>query len=155
MKLHWVNSFSLRAWRSAMAFAVLGTAVRVAANLVLIPLVLVYLSQEEQALWWVFLALGGFANLADFGFGQVISRVYSYLWAGAEDFDAEGLRPPAQGSTPNLPRIRELNVTVRYLYQRLSLVALTVLAIGGSVFLLRPVQVAHQPSTVWLLWGGY
>src|SRR6266852_2527396 len=126
-----------QAWRSAIAFAVLGTGVRVGANLILIPLVLLCLSKEEQALWWVFVALGNFANLADFGFGEVISRVYSYFWAGAEDFDAEGLRAPSKQSQPNLPRIRQLNATVQFLYWRISLAAMLLLALGGSILLLR------------------
>ena len=155
MNLTWISSFWLRTVRSAIAYAVLGTAVRVGANLILIPLVLFYLSKEEQALWWVFLALGNFANLADFGFGQVISRVYSYLWAGAEDFDSEGLRAPPAHAAPNLPRIRQLNATVQYLYGRLSLAAMALLALGGSVFLLRSIQATQHPGRIWLLWGGY
>jgi len=155
MNLNWIKPLWERALRSAIAYAVLGTAVRVGANLLLIPLALLYLSKEEQALWWVFLALGNFANLADFGFGQVVSRVYSYLWAGAEDFDAEGLRAPPENALPNLPRIRQLNATVQYLYWRLSLAAMALLAVGGSVFLLRPIHAAHQPGRVWLLWAGY
>ena len=144
MNLNWIKPLWERALRSAIAYAVLGTAVRVGANLLLIPLALLYLSKEEQALWWVFLALGNFANLADFGFGQVVSRVYSYLWAGAEDFDAEGLRAPPENALPNLPRIRQLNATVQYLYWRLSLAAMALLAVGGSVFLLRPIHAAHH-----------
>jgi len=155
MNFQWISSLCRRAWRSAIAFAVLGTGVRVGANLILIPLVLCYLSKEEQALWWVFIALGNFANLADFGFGQVISRVYSYLWAGAEDFDAEGLRPPPQHSEPNLPRIRQLNATVQYLYRRVSLGAMALLAVIGSGFLLRPIESAGHPARMWGLWGAY
>src|SRR5262245_20130910 len=78
---------------SAMLYGVLATGVRVGANIVLLPLVLKMLAPKELALWWVFLALGAVANLADFGFGQAIARIYSYLWAGAEDFETEGLGP--------------------------------------------------------------
>jgi O-antigen/teichoic acid export membrane protein len=155
MKPSALGEWFRRAWRSAMLFAVLGTAVRVGANLLLIPLVLHYLTPAEQALWWVFIALGNFANLADFGFGQVISRVYSYLYAGAEDFDAEGLRPPPQTATPNLARIRELNVTVGRLYFRITAIATVVLATGGSVFLMRPIAESQLGRPAWFLWAGY
>ena len=73
LKPHWQ-----RARQSAVFYGVFATAIRVGANLFLLPLLLGKLSSAELALWYVFLALGNFANLADFGFGQAISRVYSY-----------------------------------------------------------------------------
>src|SRR5580765_6762835 len=94
-----------------MFYGALATLVRVGANLLLLPLVLSKLSQSELVLWWIFLALGAFANLSDFGFGQTISRVYGFLWAGAEDFDCEGLRPPPRETGPNLRMIRRLHAT--------------------------------------------
>jgi len=51
--------------------------------------------------------------------------------------------------------MRQLNATVQYLYWRLSLGAMVLLAVGGSVLLVRPIQVAGQPGRMWLLWGGY
>src|ERR1700733_12652286 len=90
-----------RGWRSAMLAGVIGTGLRFGANLLLLPLVILKLSSSELALWWVFLALGNFGNLADFGFGSTIPRIYNYLMAGAEDFDAEGLREAKQGGPPN------------------------------------------------------
>ncbi|HMC27133.1 MAG TPA: hypothetical protein VKM56_04985, partial [Verrucomicrobiae bacterium] len=125
------------------------------ANILLLPLLLKRFSPQELALWWVFVALGAVANLADFGFGQAISRVYSFLWAGAEDFDTEGLRPPPTNVSPNYSRIRQFNATVRYFYLRISLVAIAVLAIGGTPFVVRLIH-APTPST-WILlcWAAF
>ncbi len=148
---HWVR----RIQNSAMLYGALGTLLRVGANLIVVPLVLLFMSPAEQAIWWVFLALGGFANLADFGFGQVISRVYSYLWAGAEDFDAEGLRPPSTNREPNIPRIRDLNVAVRFLYLRLALGACLLLGLAGSLFLITPIRSLPNQPQAWGLWAAY
>ena len=148
---HWVR----RIQNSAMLYGALGTLLRVGANLIVVPLVLLFMSPSEQAIWWVFLALGGFANLADFGFGQVISRVYSYLWAGAEDFDAEGLRPPSANREPNIPRIRDLNVAVRFLYLRLAIGACLLLGLAGSLFLITPIRSLPNQPQAWGLWAAY
>ncbi len=149
----------LNGWRrvkqSAMLYGVLGTVVRIGANLILLPIVLSKLSTAELRLWWVFLALGGVATLADFGFGQAISRVYSYLWAGAEDFDTIGLRPPPANHEPNVPRLLEFNATVRFLYWRLSLVVVVLLAVGGTFFLLDPIRSWPHPERIWLVWAIY
>ncbi len=155
MKLLELQANWQRLRQSAVFYGLFATGVRLGANLLLLPLLLSRMSNAELALWYVFLALGGFGNLADFGFGPAISRVYSYLWAGAEDFDAEGLRPPSQSREPNLSRIRQLTATVRYFYWRLSVGATVVLAVAGTVVLLKPTAAVTEPHLAWIAWAGY
>jgi O-antigen/teichoic acid export membrane protein len=140
-----------------MLAGILGTGIRMGANLLLLPLVLDprKLSSSELALWWVFVALGGFGNLADFGFGSTIPRIYSYLLAGAEDFDAEGLREAKTGGSPNFAGISRVNATVRSLYLKISLVAVSLLAIGGTLSLLRPVADSGLGAKIWWLWAVF
>src|SRR5262245_50973290 len=144
-----------QARRSAMLVGAISTALRVGANVLLVPLVLLYLSPSEQVLWWVFVAWGNFASLADFGFGPGVARVYSYLWAGAEDFDAEGLREPPRDAVPNLARLRQFNVTVKRLYTRLALVAIGVLAVGGSMYLYHSMPATQDKRWIGCVWGFY
>jgi O-antigen/teichoic acid export membrane protein len=139
-----------------MFYGALATIVRVGANLLLLPLVLSRLSQAELALWWVFLALGAFANLGDFGFGQAISRVYAFLWAGADDFDSEGLRPPPPRETgPNLRMIGRLNATVIKFYFWLAVGVTLLLGVVGTFILIRPIRGVDQPLVAWYSWGAY
>jgi O-antigen/teichoic acid export membrane protein len=138
-----------------MLAGVLGTGIRVGANLLLIPLVLLKLSASELALWWVFVALGNFGNLADFGFGATIPRIYNYLFAGAEDFEAEGLREAKAGGQPNFGGISRVNATVKSLYLKISLAAIGLLAIGGTIFLIKPAAESGIPHKVWWLWAAF
>lgn len=144
-----------RVRHSAMLYGAAGTAVRVGGNVLLLPLVLKTLSAPEIALWWVFLALGGLANLADFGFGQAISRAYSYLWAGADDFDVEGMRPLPDNAKPNHARLLELSATSRLLYTRLAWGAVAVLALVGSLIVWPKAQASPQPWQTWVAWASY
>ncbi len=144
----------LRLKRSAIVFAALGTAIRLGANILLLPLILLTLSQEEQALWWVFVALGNFSFLADLGFAPAIVRVYNFFWAGADDFETEGLKP-ATGTEPNYPKIRQLHATVCFLFKRLSLGAVLILAVVGSLLLYKPIQAGGEPGRLWLTWLLY
>jgi O-antigen/teichoic acid export membrane protein len=141
-----------RGWRSAMLAGILGTGIRVGANLLLIPLLL-RLSPSELALWWVFVALGNFGNLADFGFGATIPRIYNYLLAGAEDFEAQGLRTAETGRQPNFAGISQLNATVQSLYLKISLLAVGLLVVGGTLSLLKPAAESGFPQKVWFLWA--
>ena len=138
-----------------MFFGVVATAIRVGANIALLPLLVTKMPTAELALWWVFVALGAFANLADFGFGATIARVYSFLWAGADDFDAEGLRPQSRHGEPNLPKIRQLSETVRFFYWLLAGGATVLLALIGTLVLLKPVVATANPRHVWLAWAAY
>lgn len=155
MNLERLSRFVDRVRQSAMLYGAFGTVVRVGANVLLLPLVLQKLSIAEQRLWWVFLALGAIANLADFGFGQAISRVYSYLWAGAEDFDTEGLRPPPANREPNLPRLQQLHATARLLYSRLALVASVLMVAAGTWFVIGPARAYEEPLQLWGAWAGF
>ena len=140
-----------------MLMGVLGNGIRFGANLLLLPLVLDQriLTSTEYSMWVVFVALGNFGNLVDFGFGSAIPRVYSYLWAGAEDFETEGL-PTARGDgKPNYERIQQLNATVRSLYLKLSLAAMLLLAVGGTVYLIKPAAESGFPHKVWWLWAVF
>src|ERR1044071_702707 len=138
--------FLTRVRSSAVFYGAFATAIRVGANIFLLPLILKRFSSAELAVWWVFVALGAIANLADFGFGQAISRVYSYLWAGADDFDTEGLRSPPTTSSPNYVRIRQFSAVVRHFYFRVALIATGLLIIGGTPLLLRPLRSLHHPG---------
>ena len=138
-----------------MLAGIFGTGIRASANLLLLPIVLIKLSKPELALWWVFLALGNFGNLADFGFGSTIPRIYNYLLAGAEDFEAEGLREAKSGGQPNFAGISRLNATVRSLYLKISLAAICLLGIGGTLFLMKPAAESGLSHHVWWLWAAF
>jgi O-antigen/teichoic acid export membrane protein len=148
--LYW----SARAWRSSILFASVGAILRVGAQLALLPAILFYLTPKDQALWWVFVALGNFANLADFGFAQAIVRIYNYLWAGADDFEEQGLPGTVQRAEPNIDGVITLNHTVQHLYWRLSLGATFFLAVGGTLYLSKTVSPTTVPH-LWYLWAAY
>jgi hypothetical protein len=144
-----------RGWRSAVLAGVLGTGIRTGTNLLLLPLVLLKLSMSEYFVWGVFVTLGNFANLAELGFGSTIPRIYNYFLAGAEDFDAEGLRESKAGGQPNFAGISRLNATVRSLYLKISLAAMGLLVIGGTIMLLKPAAVSGFPGKVWCFWAAF
>src|SRR5699024_3097617 len=59
-------------------------------NVILLPFILVFLSNKELGLWYTFTSLYGLAMLIDFGFQATISRNISYIWSGAENIQARG-----------------------------------------------------------------
>jgi len=59
-------------------------------NVILLPFILVFLSEKELGLWYTFTSLYGLAMLIDFGFQATISRNISYIWSGAENIKSTG-----------------------------------------------------------------
>jgi O-antigen/teichoic acid export membrane protein len=142
-------------WQSAVFYGAFATAVRVGANILLLPFILKRFSTQELALWWVFVALGAVANVGDFGFGQAISRVYSFLWAGADDFDTEGLRASLPNSSPNYELIRRFDATVHYFYVRVSVVVGAILAVAGTPFVVPLLQPPVNRLWILLCWSAF
>lgn len=54
-------------------------------NILLLPIVLYYLPTEELGLWYIFLSVGAFVAMFDFGFSPQIARVITYSYAGADE----------------------------------------------------------------------
>ncbi len=144
-----------RARGSAMGYGLLGTAIRAGAQFLLLPVVLTVLSPAELNIWWLFLSLGTLVFLADFGFGQALTRVYSFLWAGAEDFDTEGLRPPPESREPNLPRLRQVHGAAARIYLRLALAATIVAGLAGTWFVAPHILATTRPWWNWAAWLTY
>ena len=61
----------------------LGTFFRVSTNILLLPLLVYFLTQEELGLWYVFASVAQLVVLFDFGFAPTFARNISYIWSGA------------------------------------------------------------------------
>ena len=63
---------------------------RVASGLIVLPLVLRMLPQDDIGLWYVFVSVGSIATLLDFGFSNSFSRNITYIFSGVKELLAEG-----------------------------------------------------------------
>ncbi|MCX8155446.1 MAG: hypothetical protein N3J91_03155 [Verrucomicrobiae bacterium] len=154
MKSWWARGQEL--WRrvrgSAVFYGVLATAVRAGAQFFLLPIVLTVLPEKELGIWWLFLSLGALVVLADFGFGQALMRVYSFLWAGVEDFDGEELRPPPEKGEPNYARLRQVHLAAARFYFWLAVGAMTVIGLVGTLLVASHIAATARPAWNWAAW---
>lgn len=63
----------------------------IGANILLLPLILHLLPSEVLGIWYIFLAISGFALMLDFGFQPTFARNVTYLLSGATKLKAEGV----------------------------------------------------------------
>jgi O-antigen/teichoic acid export membrane protein len=125
-----------RAPRSAVAWSLVGTLLRILGGLIVLPLSVRKLPSEHLGLWYVFVSLQGIASLFDLGFSPAVTRAAGYLWAGAQKlktFGVEQIHQTHQDRGPNYEVLKDLVATMRLYYRFFGIVSgLIMLVAGGS-----------------------
>lgn len=140
-----------------LVWGYLAQALNIGAGLLLLPIVLRYLPQEDVGLWFVFLTLGGLAQLLEFGFQPTISRNTSYIFAGATSLVSRGVPESFDASQKADPYLlAQLVAASRLIYRAVALGASVVLLLGGSVYiftLLTPGQQLINSLAAWICYA--
>ena len=156
-----IFSFGGRVYRSAVAWTLVFAAVRSCGNLLVLPLMVRRLSQEDLGFWYVFLSLAGISALVDMGFFTSMSRAAAYLWAGAEKLERFGITPAREEVTvtrePNYRLLADLVKTMRLYYVWLALLVTAVMATFGTAWILHQSHHFMESRAIlasWLLFLG-
>ncbi len=153
-----------RTWHSPTAMTWGSLAVRLSTVVLVLPVVLVRFAPAEVALWQLFATLTLLALMLDFGLAPTLARLLSFARGGAQ---LEALRygtvagaPPQAGSADGAPvepvhseAALSLMSTLRWLYPRLALGLVALLAVLGTWALQIPVAQVAQANEAWLAWG--
>lgn len=114
----------------------IGTIVSMSSNFVLLPLLLLFLSGKQIGLWYVFVAISGFAQLLEFGFTATLSRNILYCLSGAQTLAKTGLadNERAGESDVNWHLFRTVLMTSRIVYAFIGIIALVLASTLGSFY---------------------
>jgi O-antigen/teichoic acid export membrane protein len=107
------------------------TFMRVASALVVLPLILRMLSQEDVGLWSVMIGLNSMIYLLDFGFFKTFSRAVTYVFSGAQSLEKEGFSPVEDGTPISYDLLKGLIKAMSHFYGFVSLLLLILLFTGG------------------------
>ena len=103
-------------------------------NLLLLPLIMKFLGEEELGLWYVFSSISQVVNLFDFGFNSTISRHMTYAWSGAEHLEKTSVSTK-YGKEINVELVSEIIHTCRFVYLLISGIALIVMLTVGTGYI--------------------
>src|SRR5699024_139051 len=95
-------------------------------NIILLPFILMFLTDKELGLWYTFSSLYSLVMLIDFGFQATISRNVSYIWSGSESIKSEGFSF-AVGKVINKEYFLKLLATIKAIYYIMGCVAFVLL----------------------------
>lgn len=104
---------------------------RVASALIVLPLILRMLPQEEVGLWSVMIGLNSMIYLLDFGFFQTFSRAVTYIYSGANKLEKEGFSPVRENRGVTYPLLKELLKAMSHFYGYVAATLLVLLFTGG------------------------
>lgn len=148
-----MNKILNRLWNSATVTTWGSLTTRTLSLLLVLPLLLTRLSTGEIALWYLFSSIITLQTLVDLGFSPTFTRVIAYAMGGAENLkDLRGVRESASSGKPNWSVMERIWSTIRSVYLRLTSITITLLAVIGTVALLRPISQMEHQSDAWISW---
>ena len=108
----------------------------IASGILILPLVLRLLTPEEIGMNFLMLTIGTMVSLLDFGFAPQIGRNFSYVFAGAQILQKEGLGISNEvNATVNYRLLATLIHTAKFIYRIISFVVLFVMLSFGTLYI--------------------
>lgn len=120
-------------------------------NVILLPVILYFLSENEVGLWYVMISIGTLATLFDFGFAPQMARQISYCYTGASEICAEGLSE-VNPETDGEYLFSRVIVTSKYIYAIIASVVFILLIFVATFYIEK---VARSIFTNRILWAWF
>lgn len=129
----------------------IGTIVSMTSGFILIPLLLMYLSEEEIGLWYVFVAISNFTVLFEFGFNPTFARNIVYCVSGASGTAREGRPELSQEGSVDVNLLLRLMRSCKIVYAVISLATILLLLFAGTSYI-GYVAAALPGESYWPAW---
>lgn len=121
---------SIKTSKADIIWNYVGTIISMAGNYLLIPFLLLFLSESEVGLWYVFLSISNLTLLFDFGFNATFARNIVYVLSGAKKLSKEKMgEPPADTSVD----WHLLNVVLKSVKALYAAIGIAVLMLAGTL----------------------
>ena len=144
-----------RIWHSPTATTWGSLAVRLSAVVVVLPLVLVRFAPAEVALWQLFSTMLMLAMMLDFGLAPTFARLLAFARGGATLADMARIQQNSQPVARTAdPAVASAVVsTLRWLYPRIALGATVLMAVVGTLGLVKPISQSQDAASAWAAWA--
>lgn len=126
----------------------------IGSGLVTLPMILRMLTPEEVGMNYVMLTVGSIVGLMDFGFSPQFGRNFTYVNSGAKTLLKEGIREESS-SEVDMHLLSVLIRTARYVYNRISILALFAMLTFGTAYIWHITDGFGQVSGSLYIWILY
>ena len=139
--------------RKAVALSYIRYFLNTFSNILILPVILTHITQEEYGLWSIFLSIDAGIGLIELGLGTVITRYVTYAYCGAASITLEGLPANKKDSETNTGLLLDVVYAARQIYVKMTAIS-AILFMGATVYILNlAVQLAHFQDAVigWII----
>ena len=132
----------------------IGTVLSMGANLIILPVILYCLKDDDIAIYYIFTSLAGIAALFDFGFAPSMARSMAYAFSGVESISKTGSHKRCV-EEPNYRLMKLLVSSCKVIYASLATVALLLALIFGTLYILKVSGEMHGTEYVvpWIIYA--
>ncbi|WP_456031688.1 O-unit flippase-like protein [Senegalimassilia anaerobia] len=129
----------------------IGTIVSMSSGFILLPLLMLFLTDDELGLWYVYLALSNFALLFEFGFSPTFARNIVYVVSGARRLSVKGCDNSSVEEGIDWHLLNTVIKASKVIYSIIAVVVTALLATIGSAYVAH-VSPGFDSSIVWGSW---
>lgn len=147
-----IRRLSRRVWQSGVAWSWVFNGVRLVFGLLLLPLLVVKLSDPDFGMYQIFANILQMLPLVDATLSFNVGRQVTFAMGGATRLLPLGTDPGAASGSPNYPLIWRLVRATGVIYGAMSVAVAAILAILGGYLVSRQVAHTSQVSVTWLAW---
>ena len=123
-----------------------------ASGLLILPLMLTMLSEDEVGMNYLMLTIGSLVTLLDFGFAPQFGRNISYLYSGAQELKKEGVVIPKSKFKINYKLLATMICTAKYVYKILGLIVSFILLSFGTLYIYKATDGFLKVNHSLLIW---
>lgn len=152
MSLNLVVYMRIRASKRDVLWNYIGTIVSMTSGFILTPLLLMFLTEEEIGLWYVFVAISNFTVLFEFGFNPTFARNIVYCVSGASSTAREGRPELSREGTVDVNLLSRLMRSCKIVYAAISIATLLLLLVAGTPYV-GYVAAALPGESYWPAWA--
>lgn len=126
------------------------------ASIIILPIILKTLPQDILGIWYIFLTIGTFVTLLDFGFQSAFTRNVAYAFGGATMLLKEGIDPFAPVMDhPNYALLKSIIKGMKLFYGTVSFIILGLLTVLGTVYILHISSFLTNSDDILATWFIY
>ena len=132
----------------------LAQVINIGLGLIMLPIIVIFMSDVEVGLWIVFITLISFSQLLDLGFQPTISRNVSYVYAGAQELTAVDVGEIVNTKV-NIVLLGNLIAASRRIYRIVSFFSAIILLVFGSLYisiLLNDSNELYEKNEIYYAW---
>lgn len=125
------------------------------AALLVLPLLLRKLTSAELGVWYVFMTISALISMLDMGFTPTLARNVSYVLGGAKCLQKDGYEVVAQSVEIDYGLFKALVMASQRIFLVIAVVALILLVVPGSTYILHVASEQVDQQAILLAWGVF